>query len=94
MKSSPTDEHIYVNRKNYHFMNFQGVCDANLKFHKVGKVAWEYPWFFDLVQFGIETNVCERHNFRGTVVRRQWLTITSMADDTCSQPNLTGEQKI
>ncbi|CAC5398924.1 HARBI1 [Mytilus coruscus] len=26
------DEHLYVNRKNYHSINVQGVCDSNMKF--------------------------------------------------------------
>lgn len=28
--SPSVDEHIYVNRKNYHSINVQGVCDVNL----------------------------------------------------------------
>ena len=32
IKTPSVDEHIYVNRKNYHSINEQGVCDSNLKF--------------------------------------------------------------
>ncbi|CAC5385319.1 HARBI1 [Mytilus coruscus] len=32
IKAPLTDEHLYVNRKNYHSINVQGVCDANMKF--------------------------------------------------------------
>ncbi|XP_062579744.1 putative nuclease HARBI1 [Saccostrea cucullata] len=32
IKSPSVDEHLYINRKNYHSINVQGVCDANLKF--------------------------------------------------------------
>jgi len=29
IKSPSEDEHLYVNRKNYHSVNVQGVCDSN-----------------------------------------------------------------
>jgi hypothetical protein len=32
IKTPSIDEHFYVNRKNYHSINIQGVCDANMKF--------------------------------------------------------------
>ncbi|XP_061170751.1 putative nuclease HARBI1 [Saccostrea echinata] len=32
IKSPSVDEHLYINRKNYHSINVQGVCDASLKF--------------------------------------------------------------
>ena len=32
IKAPSTDEHLYVNRKNYHSINVQGVCDSNMKF--------------------------------------------------------------
>ena len=32
IKSPSIDEHLYVNRKNFHSINIQGVCDAELKF--------------------------------------------------------------
>ncbi|XP_071160779.1 putative nuclease HARBI1 [Mytilus edulis] len=32
IKSPAVDEHLYVNRKNYHSLNVMGVCDSNLKF--------------------------------------------------------------
>ena len=31
-QSPSIDEHLYVNRKNFHSINIQGVCDAELKF--------------------------------------------------------------
>ena len=30
--SPPNDEHLFVNRKNYHSINVQGVCDEKLRF--------------------------------------------------------------
>lgn len=32
IKSPSTDEHLYVNRKNYHSINVKGVCDSKLRF--------------------------------------------------------------
>jgi len=32
IKAPSIDEHFYVNRKNYHSINIQGVCDANMTF--------------------------------------------------------------
>ena len=31
IKAPVDEEHVYVNRKNFHSINVQGVCDANLK---------------------------------------------------------------
>ena len=31
VKAPSDEEHIYVNRKNFHSINVQGVCDANMK---------------------------------------------------------------
>lgn len=32
INSPSNDEHLYVNRKNYHLINVQGVCDSKLRF--------------------------------------------------------------
>ena len=32
IKSPPNDEHLFLNRKNYHSINVQGVCDEKLRF--------------------------------------------------------------
>lgn len=32
IKAPSTDEHLYVNRKNYHSINVQGVCNSQMKF--------------------------------------------------------------
>ena len=32
IKSSPNDEHLLVNKKKYHSINVQGVCDEKLRF--------------------------------------------------------------
>lgn len=32
IKSPAEDEHLYVNRKNYHSINVQAVCDSSMKF--------------------------------------------------------------
>ena len=32
IKTSSHEEHVYVNRKNFHSINVMGVCNANLKF--------------------------------------------------------------
>jgi hypothetical protein len=37
IKSPSVDEHLYVNRKSYHSINVQAVCDANLF---INIVAW------------------------------------------------------
>ena len=35
IKNPSEDVHLYVNRKNYHSVNVQGLCDASLKFLNV-----------------------------------------------------------
>lgn len=35
IKSPSEDEHLYVNRKNYHLVNVQVLCDVSLKFLNV-----------------------------------------------------------
>ncbi|XP_033096701.1 putative nuclease HARBI1 [Anneissia japonica] len=32
IKAPSVDEHVYVNRKSYHSINVQAICDSNLKF--------------------------------------------------------------
>lgn len=39
IKSPSVEEHLYVNKKNYHSINLQGVCDYNWKFLNV-VVRW------------------------------------------------------
>ena len=42
IKNPSEDVHLYVNRKNYHSVNVQGLCDASLKFLNV--VARRNSW--------------------------------------------------
>ncbi|CAG2229820.1 HARBI1 [Mytilus edulis] len=35
IRAPSVDEHIYVNRKNYHSVNVQGVCDSDMKFMNI-----------------------------------------------------------
>ena len=43
IKSPPNDEHLFVNRKYYHSINVQGVCDDKLRFiNIVVKVARQH----------------------------------------------------
>jgi len=68
IKSPSTDEHLYVNRKNYHSINVQGVCDSNLKFLNV--VA-KWPGATHDAFIWANSNLCEI--FENRQIGNGWL---------------------
>ena len=48
---------LYLNRKNYHLINVQGVCDANLNSLHYGKMTKLKTRCFNLDKFGTKSFV-------------------------------------
>ena len=48
---------LYLNRKNYHLINVQGICDANLNSLHYGKMAKLITRCYYLGKFGIKSFV-------------------------------------
>ena len=68
IKSPSTDAHLYVNRKNNHSINLQGVCDSNLKFLNV--VA-KWPGATHDAFIWANSNLCEI--FENRQIGNGWL---------------------
>ena len=68
IKSLSTNEHLYVNRENYHSINVQGVCDSNLKFLNV--VA-KWPGATHDAFIWANSNLCEI--FENRQIGNGWL---------------------
>ena len=57
MIAPPVDEYIYVNRKQFHSINMQAICDANLIFQDV-VARWPGPHHDSFIL--LSSNVCDR----------------------------------
>ena len=87
IKSPSEDEHLYVNRKNYHSVNVQVLCDVSLKFLNV--LA---KWPGGNHDAFIWQNYNLRDMFENRIIANGWLlgdwiSTASMAAYPCNQPN-------